>query len=515
MIRIFTTNEKRSKAACLCLTFLLVLSFTTEGTAEILSGEKTETVQTNEQTTTREQNPASESDARNASDTTGSQSTTEEPTTVSESTAEESSDIKEGRSLEKNTTYYIPNGIYEICIRVKNESEANQKFSFQVNGFDPMGRRSIPAGKTKSITYKIAVTEGTIRVAIAPQPGLTVTDIIMGEKQVNPKKNKTAVYFFGDSTARFYYKRKQIGGMGEGFIKTLKEYNQCKITSIKGRYEGMYLASMPSIDVYNYSRCGQSTVSMTQKGTLNEMLCSVSQGDYVIINLGHNDYLHDKVGIYASPAAYRKNLTKIISDIRISGGIPILCSPTAMCTYRYGKTYTKLTGCEKVMKKVADETGTLYLAFGEAHRSYLDAIGESKAKNLYRYRYNGRDITHMNKKGADIAGKILAGLITKCKSLQNINNQIATNYTPMVKAMKSVQNLDTRRYSPVSVKRFRLTCRKQVITTFHQKASSNRVLKSASMIKTAKVRLSSNKITKRKKSSIKRKARTAKTRKTL
>lgn len=517
----FQTKEKRAKVLCLCMTACLGIVSATNSNAEGTIKSTNEMITTNItqenetiNTTGITEVPKKteiEQSTTNIENMTTEKETTQEDTTKEGVSQEGSEQLKNGqKKIEKNTSYYVQNGIYEVRISVKNESLESQKFSFQVNGFDPMGRKSIPSKKTKSFVYKIAVTEGTLRVTIPTQQGLTVTAITLGERQTNLKKKKTAVYFFGDSTARFYYKRKQIGGMGEGFIKTLKEYNQCKITSIKGRYEGMYLASMPSIDVYNFSRCGQSTVSMIQKGTLNEMLCSISQGDYVFINLGHNDYLHEKVGIYASPSTYQKNLKKIISDIQISGGIPVLCSPTAMCTYRSGKSYTKLDGCEKVMKKVADETGSLYLAFGEAHRSYLDAIGESRAKNLYMYRYNGRDTTHMNKKGADVAGKILAGLMTKCKSLQPINQQIATNYTPMVNAMKSMQNINTKKYSSLQLRRFRVSCRKQVVKAFHQKSNSNRVLKNATRIRTEKGKLTSGRKSNRKKYSIRKKNRNRK-----
>lgn len=342
------------------------------------------------------------------------------------------------KKINQDTVYDLKNGIYKVSVKVKNESDKPGYFTFQINEFRATRPKKISAGKSRIIESRVAVTDGQLYVTVPEQEGMKVERILLGERMENPKKSKDTLYFFGDSTTR-YYTWKERGGMGEGFLQTLRDYSKCDVSTVKIRFKDIILASFPDYDVYNYSRFGQSTLSMMESGTFNELLCSVGEGDRVIISLGHNDFLRRAKGVYTTPEVYENNLKEMISELRQYGAVPILCSPTGMCIYDDGAVKNKLGECEEIMKRVAKDEKCSYLPLGELHRKYLNLIGKDHAKKLYM----PGDTTHLNKKGAAVTGKILAGLILKDASLETIGKHIEKDETAAIDTIKKFSELFT------------------------------------------------------------------------
>lgn len=342
------------------------------------------------------------------------------------------------RKIEQDTVYDLKNGIYKVSVKVKNESHDTGYFTFQMNDFRATRPKKISAGKSRIIESRVAITDGQLYVTIPEQDGMKVEKILLGERTENMKKEKDTLYFFGDSTTR-YYQWKQRGGMGEGFLQTLRGYKECKISTVKVRFKDIVLASFPDYDVYNFSRFGQSTLSMMESGTFNELLCSISKGDRVIISLGHNDFMRRARGVGTTPEEYENNLKEMISKLRQYGAVPILCSPTAMCVFENGRIQNKLLECETIMEKVAKEKECPYLPLGKTHREYLELIGEERAKDLFI----AGDNTHLNKKGAVVTGKMLAGLISEDESLKAISKHIESDETGAIEAIKKFAGIFT------------------------------------------------------------------------
>lgn len=74
-------------------------------------------------------------------------------------------------------------------------------------------------------------------------------------------------------------------------------------------------------DVYlvNCARCGISTVGYVKSGRFAQMAGELRAGDFVLIQLGHNDKDND---------AYVANLEKFVADVRAKGATPVLASPS-------------------------------------------------------------------------------------------------------------------------------------------------------------------------------------------
>ena len=72
---------------------------------------------------------------------------------------------------------------------------------------------------------------------------------------------------------------------------------------------------------------GRSTKSFIAEGHWQALVDSVHAGDYVFIQFGHNDESKDKGDRYTPPDDFRKNLARMVADVRAKGGKPVLFTP--------------------------------------------------------------------------------------------------------------------------------------------------------------------------------------------
>ena len=148
------------------------------------------------------------------------------------------------------------------------------------------------------------------------------------------------------------------------------------------------------------------------------------EGDYVIIQFGHNDESKTKVDRYANPEEFKENLTKFINETRAKKAIPILVTPVSRRNFdslgiikETHKEYTALT------KAVAEKTGVVLIDLDEKSRQLYQSFGAENSKLLFlqlapnehpNYPKGKEDNTHFNELGArKIAQIMLAEIKTQ------------------------------------------------------------------------------------------------------
>ena len=72
---------------------------------------------------------------------------------------------------------------------------------------------------------------------------------------------------------------------------------------------------------------GRSTRTFISEGHWQNIVDSVKAGDYVFIQFGHNDESVDKTDRYTPPDDFKRNLARMVDDVRASGGLPVLLTP--------------------------------------------------------------------------------------------------------------------------------------------------------------------------------------------
>lgn len=123
-----------------------------------------------------------------------------------------------------------------------------------------------------------------------------------------PTRKKLTVWMVGDSTMCVYDSaRFPLTGWGMPFARYFDT----------------------SVTVKNKARGGRSTRTFISEGLWKKVEDSLSPGDYVLIQFGHNDEAKNYPDRYTPPADFRKNLTWMVSRIRKKKAIAVLITPVS------------------------------------------------------------------------------------------------------------------------------------------------------------------------------------------
>lgn len=153
-----------------------------------------------------------------------------------------------------------------------------------------------------------------------------------------------------------------------------------------------------SVTVDNMAIPGSTSKAWYDNGHMNSVLSKISNGDYVLISLCHND--QKVMGL----KEYKTNLVRIANDVKEQGATPIFV--TAVPRYLWEGDSLKATHGEYItaMKAVASENNILifdlnthlrelYTADGATSTSYTSYYSQAEGEDL--------DTTHLSQTGAE------------------------------------------------------------------------------------------------------------------
>lgn len=165
------------------------------------------------------------------------------------------------------------------------------------------------------------------------------------------------------------------------------------------------------LNIINHAANGRSTKRFIDEGRWQLVLSELNQGDYVLIQFGHNDQKKSDPARYADVAkAYPEYLRQYIADIKNKGAIPMLAS--SICRRHFtpeGKLKRTLTEYAQAAQAVAQEQEIDFIDLNRLSCTFLEQIGEAQSHqyfikvppDLYTRWPEGKiDNTHLNVAGA-------------------------------------------------------------------------------------------------------------------
>lgn len=220
--------------------------------------------------------------------------------------------------------------------------------------------------------------------------GLPYIDI-----EIEPKKANTDVGIKSINITRVYrYKRSEnekptVFTLGDSTVKSyiFEEAPMCGWGQVFDR-----LFDLDKVDVINYSMGGRSMKSMYQEGRLNDLLLAGKEGDYVLIQSGHNDERkgtakgtadgeNARFGGGSTEEMYKKYITDYyIPAVKSRGMIPILVTPMTRAegkpvkSHVYKNSFTDRKFPD-IMREAAKETGVTLVDLNTRSVEYLNEIG--------------------------------------------------------------------------------------------------------------------------------------------
>lgn len=174
-----------------------------------------------------------------------------------------------------------------------------------------------------------------------------------------------------------------------------------------------------SVTVINRAKNGRSTRTFISEGLWESITSELKEGDYVVIQFGHNDQSKKKVDRYTSPEQYTENLMNFITQVRAKKAHPLLMTPV---TRRYFDEAGNIKQTHPIysdlVRDVAAKTKVDFIDMDSVTREYFQAMGDENSRLRYmqleanvhpNYPKGVDDNTHFNELGArEVAQLVLA-----------------------------------------------------------------------------------------------------------
>lgn len=216
------------------------------------------------------------------------------------------------------------------------------------------------------------------------------------------QKRKTKVYLIGDSTMS---------------IKETKAYPET------GWGMPFVYFFDSSIEVDNRAKNGRSTRTFISENRWQPVADDLQEGDYVLIQFGHNDESKEKTDRYTTPEQFKINLTKFVTETKSKKANPILI--TAVARRKFDTTHHIVDGhgvYTQIVRELAKELDVPMIDLQKSSTELLEKMGEENSKLLFlqleknehpNYPEGKTDNTHFNEFGArKMAQLVLKELIS-------------------------------------------------------------------------------------------------------
>lgn len=205
---------------------------------------------------------------------------------------------------------------------------------------------------------------------------------------LKPVNKKITIYMVGDSTMS---------------IKEKKYYPETGW--------GMPFAHFwdSTVVVDNRAQNGRSTQSFLSEKRWGSVMETLSEGDYVFIQFGHNDEIPTKKNA-TTPGEFKTNLEQYINDTRSKKAIPVLLTSVARRKFDSSgvlvDTHLQYAG---ITRKVAEEQKVVLLDVDKTSRALLTQLGVEGSVHLFNHLKPGEhpnypegksDDTHFSELGA-------------------------------------------------------------------------------------------------------------------
>ena len=179
----------------------------------------------------------------------------------------------------------------------------------------------------------------------------------------------------------------------------------------------------PNVACINMARNGRSSKSYYDEGVWQAALAQ--QGNYVLIQFGHNDMLGKGPARETGPeTTYAANMRRYIQQARAAGAKPVIVTSLSRRTYKDGKLVQDLTAYVNAAKRVAIEEDVPVIDLNAASTELLETMTQEEADKFDAETHpdataKGPDRTHLNPTGSAVFGRMVAdGLARACPELR-------------------------------------------------------------------------------------------------
>lgn len=163
------------------------------------------------------------------------------------------------------------------------------------------------------------------------------------------------------------------------------------------------------VNFHNHAMGGRSSKTFVEEGRLNTILQQLQPGDWLLIQMGHNDANQAKPERYTEPfTEFQRYLSMYLDGAQEKGAFPLLITPVARLNYKNGDYANDFPEYCESMKQLGARRNVPVIDLMNAALLHYQKIGFNAAREYYMASFNGTDYTHFNEHGARQIAALLA-----------------------------------------------------------------------------------------------------------
>jgi len=176
------------------------------------------------------------------------------------------------------------------------------------------------------------------------------------------------------------------------------------------------------ISIQNHAMNGRSTKSFIDQHRWDTVMNRLQEGDYVMIQFGHNDSKQEDSTRWApAHTTYKENLTRFVNDVRSKGAFPVLISPVMRRKFdAAGKFIDQHGDYPGVVREVAAAMNVPLIDLHKSSEAMIVKEGVEGSKRFFMHipkghfkNYKGKeeDNTHFSEYGAASVASLVCSAV--------------------------------------------------------------------------------------------------------
>ncbi|MES2274924.1 MAG: rhamnogalacturonan acetylesterase [Bacteroidota bacterium] len=156
-----------------------------------------------------------------------------------------------------------------------------------------------------------------------------------------------------------------------------------------------------TVTVANIAKNGRSTKSFITEGLWQSITDKLKQGDYVLIQFGHNDEVPTKASA-TTEVQFHDNLLRFVNETRAKQAVPVLITPVARRKFdASGKIVGTHDVYSEIIRKLAADQNVPLIDLDKESQAMLQNFGVENSKFLYNYLQPGENPNYPDGRGDD------------------------------------------------------------------------------------------------------------------
>jgi lysophospholipase L1-like esterase len=164
----------------------------------------------------------------------------------------------------------------------------------------------------------------------------------------------------------------------------------------------------PDIAIANHGESGESLKGFLGERRLEKVMSLIQPGDYLFIQMGHNDQKEKGEGVGAL-TTYKADLKRFVAEARQHGATPVVITPVNRMSFEAGTgtIVSSLGDYPEAVRQAATEENVALIDLNAMSKPFYEALGPAQAHVAFA----GNDKTHHSNYGSyELAKCIVEGI---------------------------------------------------------------------------------------------------------